>query len=276
MDHMNMTSHDTIVMTGIGLVSPLGTAKEAFFKYVGDGEPRGARPEQPGGPEPGGLLKHLGITDPRLKVARYLDPVSKNAIIAMREALVDAGLTAEAVAADPCGFGILLGTSRGACVTREGLYGSLQSRQGRMVSATLFSHCGYNIAGAMTAIAYGMKGPNVTIAGQGDLGLTLLRRARRFLLSGRAHTLFAGFSECGDPLKKGGRSFDEAACFFCLETKNHAAGRGAVILAEIGDLPDAGPREEAVSTLDGLQALGDRYASLIALGASCRERGASV
>lgn len=265
---MNMTGHDTIVMTGIGLVSALGTAKEAFFKYVRHGEILPEQSQQMSGLEPGGLLKHLGITDPRLKVARYLDPVSKNAIIAMREVLADAGLTAEGIAADPCGYGILLGTTRGACVTRDGLYGSLQSRQGRMVSATLFSHCGYNIASAMTAIAYGIKGPNVTIAGQGDLGLIILRRSRRFLLSGRAHTLFAGFSECGDPRKKGGPSFGEAACFFCLETKDHAAGRGAAILAEVGEEPGTTSLESDGPSLAGLRMLGARYASLVALGAS--------
>jgi hypothetical protein len=234
------------------------------------------------------LVKQLQIADPRLKIARYMDPVSKNALIAVREALAEAAVSGEQLAADPCGYGLVVGATRGACVTREGLYTSLTQRQGRMVSGTLFSHCGYNVAGAMTAIAYGLKGPNLTMAARGDAGLPILRRARQFLLSGRAHTMLAGFTESGGVLKRASRLFHEIAYFLCLEKLERARSRGARILAEvlieddgrILALEHGGPIYGLQSPclepgaanpaldfpLPGLEACGDGYRSLIMLG----------
>src|SRR5437764_7133360 len=157
-----------------------------------------------------------------------------------------------------------------------------------MRSGTLSPHCGYNIAGAMTAIAYGIKGPNLTVADRGDLGLSLLRRARQILLSKRAHSVFAGFTECDGIARRGSVPFGEFAYLLCLETKDRAAERGARILAEVSvqeaecAMPGAergvvyGARARDNSLLEnaetlsvslpGLPATGDRYLSLFLIG----------
>jgi 3-oxoacyl-(acyl-carrier-protein) synthase len=286
-----MNIYPEIAITGIGLISPLGTDQEGFFRYLRDAEKPTEITEEVAGFVPGRLIKRLNIIDPKLKVARYMDPASKNAIVAMGMATADAGISTANIAEDPYGYAIVLGTTRGACVTREGLYDSLVSRDGRLVSGTLFSHCGYNIAGAMTAIAYGIKGPNVTLAGRDDLGFSLLRRARQFLAADRSHTVFVGFSDCDGTLRSGSGPFEECAFFLCLEKMEHALARGGRILAEVteDELTPATADREAVygSTasdqslaqgsvalrlpLPGIAALGDGYASILLLALLARD-----
>lgn len=285
-----MNNHPEISLTGVGLISPLGTATDEFFSYLrDDGVPSG-KMEQMAGIEPGQLIRQLNISDPKLKVSRYMDPVSKNAIVAMGNVTADAGISGEEIAADPCGYGIVLGATRGACVTREGLYDGLAAREGRLASGTLFSHCGYNIAGAMTAIAYGIKGPNITIAGRDDPGLSVLRRARQFLAAGRAHTVFAGFTRCDGVKRRGSAPFAEGAFILCLERKERALQRGARILAEVSeDEGTSGDRGTVYGfpggdrhlsegsaalrlPLPGMAALGEGFSTLLLLGLLAHDR----
>ncbi len=277
-----------IVLTGTGLVSPAGTAKDDFFRYL-----RETRvPDRQTGRweewEPGQLLKHLDITEPKLKMARYMDPVSRNAIVALRGAMTDAGIEESRIAEGPFEYGIVFGTTRGACVSREGLYESLASRQGKALSGTIFSHCGYNIAGAMAAIAFGIKGPNLTIATSADLGVAVLSRARQLMVSRRAHTVFLGFAECDGARTRRNGTFGEWAYAMCLESKDRAAERGAAVLAEVsveridgdGSRGETGtvrglrfrdaPLDSGAEALDlplpGMKAIGERFASLILVG----------
>jgi 3-oxoacyl-(acyl-carrier-protein) synthase len=293
-----MNGFPGIVLTGIGLVSPAGTNKQDFFRYLKEATLPDAGPDKPTAPGPGRLLSMLNITEPRLKISRYMDPISRNVIVAMGRAMTDAGLEERVISAAPFDYGIVLGTTRGPCVTREGLYDSLASRQGRLVSATLFSHCGYNIAGAMAAIAFGIKGPNLTVADRGDLGLSVLRRTRQFLISGRAHTIFAGFAECPGATRREDVPVGEFAYLLCLERKDRAVERGAVILSELSlqdeetgapnsdsgplpDTPETDPlhldcSQTPVLNLPGLRAFGERYLSLFLIGLwshDCELRG---
>jgi 3-oxoacyl-(acyl-carrier-protein) synthase len=283
-----MNEFSGMVLTGVGLVSPAGTAKGGFFSYLRDTAPAEEETARWSELQPGQLLRHLNVAEPKLRIARYLDPVSRNAMVAVREAMTDAGIEESRIADDPFQYGIVFGTTRGACLSREGLYDSFASRQGKMVSGTIFSHCGHNIAGAMAAIAFGVKGPNLTVAGRGDLGVSVLGRARQLLVSRRAHTVFAGFTECDGARRRSNGSFAELAYVLCLERKDRAAERGAAVLAEVRLEPVdvAAPRSEndivcglpswdapldtgaeaLALSLPGMKAVGDRYASLLRVG----------
>jgi 3-oxoacyl-(acyl-carrier-protein) synthase len=287
-----MKDYPDIVVTGIGLISPVGTAQEDFFAYLADAELSAEEREKLAGIEPGLLCKYLEITDPKLRIARYMDPVSKNAIIAMGMVAADAAITPEAISEDPFGYGIVIGATRGACVTREGLYDSLASRGGRMVSGTLFSHCGYNMAGAMAAIAYGVKGPNITLSGSDDAGLSLLRRACNLIAGSRAHTVFVGFSECDGTRRRERGLFAETAFFLCLEKKERALARGARIVCEVreqecsraepkGAVYGLQSHDQAIADagaalalpLPGMAEVGLCYSTLLLLGYLSRENG---
>ena len=220
-----------IVLTGIGALSPVG-GRGAFFRALGEGT--NAPAHCVGLAPTGELSEALGDNNPKLKIARYLDPLARNAIIAVDEAMGDAGIATSEVAQDPCGFGIVLAATRGPCPTREKAYEQFRAREGRLLSSTLFANFGYNIAAGMAAIAHGIKGPNLTLAGRGNLSLLVLRRARQLIETGRAHTVFAGFTESrvnGDAAMP----LWEWACIFCLERGERARSmrRGGLTLTEI-------------------------------------------
>jgi len=146
----------------------------------------------------------------------------------------------------------------------------------------------------MAAVAFGVKGPNLTIAGRVDLGITILNRARQLMVSRRVHTVFAGFTECDGMLRRRNGPFGEWAYALSLERKDRAAGRGAAVLAEVSVEPARGafargergiicglksrdaPLNRSAKTLalplPGMKAIGDRYASLIVLGLLSQDR----
>jgi len=166
-----------------------------------------------------------------------MDPVSKNAIVAFNRVLSDAGIESEWILNDPYNYAIVFGTGRGPHTTRNMLYESFERKAGRMVSGTLFSHCGYNMAAAMTAIGYGIRGPNLTFSGTADIGVCLLRRAARLLRSHRVHTVFVGFSELKtstQPEENG--LLKELAYILCLEHEERAIQRRANGLIEFEEI----------------------------------------
>jgi len=285
---VNMNKFSGMVLTGVGLVSAAGTEKSDLFSFLRETSLPDDNAGHGAALEPGQLLKVLNITEPKLKIARYMDPVSKNAIVALGAAVTDAGMEPSQIGDAPYDYGIVFGTSRGACATREALYQSLVSRDGKALSGTIFAHCGYNIAAAMAAVAFGIKGPNLTIAGRADLGIAVLNPARQLMVSRRAHTVFAGFTECDGQLRKRNCPFGEGAYVLALERKDRAAERGATVLAEVSVEPAhrasargergivrglnsrIAPVDRKAKTLalplPGMKTIGNRYASLIMLG----------
>ena len=214
-----------IVLTGVGALSPFG-GKDALFRALA-GSSNPAATARPGA----ALTDVLGVSNAKLRITRYLDPVAKNAIVALEEAMADAGIAAGEVARDPSGYAIVLGATRGPQETRAKAYEQLRARDGKLLSSTLFSNVGYNITAGMAAIAHGIKGPNLTLAAGSNLSLHLFRRARQLLNAGRVHTIFAGFSE-----SRAAAPLWQWACIVCLERPERARQRGAaggVALAEI-------------------------------------------
>ena len=126
---------------------------------------------------------------------RYLDPVAERAA----RALEAAGAGGEPDPPDPSGesalrSGILMVTRLGPTSTREQLYKSFAERQGKGVSATLFSNCGYNIAAAVMAKVRGIRGPSLTFAATPGWGARVLRVADG-LFARAADTLYLSYAD---------------------------------------------------------------------------------
>jgi hypothetical protein len=205
-----------VQVTGLGSVFPFGLGKIKLRAEYG------APGDDPTGKPPGaeGSSADAAAEDPRAKVARWLDPVAKNAIAAVGDAVRDAGISDEMLRADPFGYGIVSGSKYGPVTTRERAEEAL-TRRGS-ASATFFSHSGYNMAAAMAAVAYGCRGPNLTLSAPSSLGAVVVRRAVSLLAKGRRpHTLFTGFSETFRPPKSSAAAaaVPEAAAYVCLSNE---------------------------------------------------------
>jgi hypothetical protein len=127
---------------------------------------------------------------------RYLDPLVERGVRAIEAA------TAEG---DPSGpetdlerafrTGILMVTRQGPSSTREQLYRSLSERQGKGVSATLFSNCGYNIAAAVMAKVRGIRGPSLTFAATPGWAARVFRFADGLFARRAADRLFLSYAD---------------------------------------------------------------------------------
>jgi hypothetical protein len=126
---------------------------------------------------------------------RYLDPVAERAARAIEAASAEGEpATSRTEGESPLRTGILMVTRLGPSSTREQLYKSFGERQGKGVSATLFSNCGYNIAAAVMAKVCGIRGPSLTFAAAPGWGTRVLRLAEG-LFARAVDTLFLGYAD---------------------------------------------------------------------------------
>jgi hypothetical protein len=127
---------------------------------------------------------------------RYLDPVAERAARAIDAASAEgepADSTSDAETA--LRTGILMVTRLGPSSTREQLYKSLGERQGKGVSATVFSNCGYNIAAAVMAKVRGIRGPSLTFAATRGWGSRVLRFAEGLFARGAMDKVFLSYAD---------------------------------------------------------------------------------
>lgn len=184
-----------ITITGSGIVSQWGlNSQEAFSQLFSEQEPlHGDMQEFLARIK---IREYLSAEQKKIPDIRYMDEVSKKAIIATNGCLQNSGITPDTIKTDPYQYAVLLATKKGPRLTRKKLYDSYHIRNSNSISATLFSNCGYNIAGSLVASFYGIKGINLTLSGSPNSAFSLLKRANNFLLSQRIDTAFVGYSDC--------------------------------------------------------------------------------
>jgi len=250
-----------VVVTGVGLLSPLGNSVEEFqharlqarpsLRHVDWLELQG---------KPARLaarLKHEPVsvlgTERNL---RPLDRISQMATAAVALALQDAGLTTRASLEEP--IGLVLGTTFSGVRTiaefdRRGL-----ERGPAHVSPFDFANTVINAAAGQAAIWHGLSGLNSTLCAGPAAGLQALGYAADLIRSGQAEVLlaggadelsaetYAGFEQagwlngalgraCAVPFSRQRDGFapSEGAAFLVLEERTRALARGARILAEL-------------------------------------------
>jgi 3-oxoacyl-[acyl-carrier-protein] synthase II len=246
----------SVVITGLGVVSALGTAigpalqhMDAGRRGVGSTEVAGrAVPYAPvSGYDPGDYV-------PRKKVRR-MDPANTYAIAAAKLALADAGL-ADKPEFRP-NFGVIVGTGYSgfaSVVEHQRAY----LRDGiAQLTPIHFPNTVYNASAGMVAIELGLNGPNSTVTGLDVSGEYALVYAWMLLRQGMAErvvvvgvddlcpALLEGFHALGfaardserlsEPLGRHRRGFipGEGAGALVLETAQAAAAREATVLGHI-------------------------------------------
>lgn len=263
---------EKIVITGMGVVSPLGCGVNAVWQRLINSE-SGLRkldmrlpddmPELPIGRVPSssetsnGLDENLYVTS---KERKRIDLFTLYALAAADEALKQAKWLPERVS-DLEATATIIATGIGGFPTITTAKESLDNKGARRLSAFTVPAFLANLATGNVSLKYGFKGPIGTPVTACAAGIQAIGDAVRIIRAGEAKVALAGGSEgCIDPLslagfsalkalsknsqepEKASRPFDqnrdgfvmgEGAGLVVIETLEHALARGAVPLVEI-------------------------------------------
>ncbi len=253
-----------VVVTGIGIISPLGLDTESTWQAALRGE-SGVDYITAFDPSPfeTKFAAEVKGFDPLnymdRKDARRTDRFTQFAIAAAREGLRNAGL--DLAKTDPTQVGVIIGSGIGGIITLSEQFKVLFDRGPDRVSPFLVPMMIVDMAGGYLSILLGAKGPNFCTVSACASGGDAIGNAYEILRRGDAQVMLAGGAEApvcpialaafnaaramstrNDDPKRASRPFDrdrdgfvlgEGAAVLVLETLEHARARGAPILAEI-------------------------------------------
>jgi 3-oxoacyl-[acyl-carrier-protein] synthase II len=253
-----------VVVTGIGLVSPLGIGTELTWQGLVDGR-SGAGP-----------ITRFDTSDYSVKIAcevKGFDPASwfeakeikkfdtfvHYAVAAADMALAQSGLTISDANADR--VGVVIGSGIGGFPMIEHNHKALLERGPRRVSPFFIPGAIINMCSGLISIRTGAKGPNVATVTACSTSAHAIGDATLYIRHGYADAIIAGGAEAvispmpvagfsamralstrNDEPEKASRPWDrdrdgfvigEGAGIVILEEYEHARRRGAPILAEV-------------------------------------------
>lgn len=173
-----------ILLTGIGIVSPIGNGKANYLascregKKVTDAE----------------AASVIGIPDydaQNLKMAFYrkLDHLSQMQAVSGMDALHDGGY--ETGECGDTGIGLIVGTSEGALSPSCDFQSLITQKGNAGGSAFKFPNTVYNAAGGYLSICAGLKGYNVTVTNGAQSGLQSAAYAMQVIRNGWEHAMLA-------------------------------------------------------------------------------------
>lgn len=238
-----MSEKRRVAITGVGVVSPVGTGCDAFWKGLHAPQPEGERRAHDFDP------KNF-YDEP--KAIRRADRFEHLAVAATLEALGQSG----PLSTNPERIGVVLGTGIGGVLTHEEQTLVLHEKGGRRVSPFTIPMMMPNAAAAAISIAHGFQGPCETLSTACASGTNAIGQAAQWIQWGICDAVVAGGTEAGmspiaihgfgnmKAMSPAGRSrpFDEARDGFVLsegagslvlEDWATAEARGATILGEL-------------------------------------------
>jgi 3-oxoacyl-[acyl-carrier-protein] synthase II len=272
-----------VVITGMGLVSPVGNDVESSFKALVEGK--------------NGIdfITLMDASDWKVKIAgevknlnfeeyidkkeiRRADRVTNLGIVAATQAFEQSKLDLDKI--DPFRFGTFVGSGIGGLTTIFDETKTSVTRGQDRISPFFIPNSIINMVGAKIGIKYGAKGPNLPMVTACSAATNSIGEAFRYIRDGYLDICFAGGAEAPiNELGLGGfsslkaldfsndpeyasRPFDktrtgfviaEGAGVMILESYDHAVARNADIIAEVvgyGTTADAyhmtAPDEDAV------------------------------
>jgi 3-oxoacyl-[acyl-carrier-protein] synthase II len=262
-----------VVVTGLGMVSPLGCGVETTWKRILNSE-SGARKIDtfdvsdltsriacvvPRGDGSNGSFNPDQWMEP--KDQRKVDDFIVFAMCAAKQALDDAGWH-PATEEDRCASGVMIGSGIGGLSGIADGAVLLKERGPRKLSPFFIPGRLINLASGYVSIAHGLKGPNHAVVTACSTGAHAIGDASRLIALGDADVMVAGGTESpinrlamagfcamralstnfNDTPQKASRPYDrdrdgfvmgEGAGIVVLEEYEHAKKRGARIYAEI-------------------------------------------
>lgn len=259
-----MSKRPTIVVTGIGCLTPIGHGVENFWQALLDGK---------NGVD---TITCFDVSDYSTKIAaeirdfnpddympkkesKRMDRVLQFSVAAAKMALEDSGLVVDD--SNRQRIGVCIGSGIGGMHTYEHQHQTLLEQGPRKVSPFFIPMMIPNMASGQVSLQFGLKGPSFSVVSACATGVNGIAQAMDQLLTGRVDVILAGGTESAicplamagfcamramstrnDDPKKASRPFDkerdgfvmgEGAGVLVLETLEHATARGAKIYAEL-------------------------------------------
>ncbi|MGN7942057.1 beta-ketoacyl-ACP synthase II [Virgibacillus sp. 6R] len=255
---------ERVVITGMGIVSPIGNNIQTFWNNLINGE--------------SGIstIDTFDVTNHKTKIAgivqdfdadkvlgkneaRRLDRFSQFALAAAEQAWIDSKLNLDHI--DVERLGVYVGSGIGGIETLIENIDVLRQKGPRRVSPTLVPAMISNAAAAHISIKWNAMGPSLSPVSACAIGNTAIGEAFRLIRSGEVDVVFAGGTEAAitdlslasfgnatalstrnDDPPKASRPFDEnrdgfvmseGAGILILESLSHALRREAKIYAEV-------------------------------------------
>jgi len=253
-----------VVVTGVGIVSPIGNDVPTFWSNLISGvsgvDIIKAFPVNDLPVKIGAEVKNFDPTEwIDLKETKRMDPVTHFGIAASEQAILDAGLKDSSL--DPERIGVIVGSGIGGIQTMENQHSVLITKSHRFVSPFFIPMMIPDIIPGRIAINHGFMGPNYSVTSACATSSHAIGIAMRHILCGDADVIITGGSEASispislagftnmktlsrrnDDPQKASRPFDlnrdgfvigEGAGIVVLEDLEHAIRRSAPIYAEI-------------------------------------------
>jgi 3-oxoacyl-[acyl-carrier-protein] synthase II len=265
-----MSSRDSgreVVVTGVGLVTPVGIGVDVAWPALLDGVSGGATVSSFEITEdyPCRIACEVKDFDPShildAKEIRRYDRFVQFALVAAAEAMEHAGLEGVPAGIEPERFGVLFGTGIGGIGTFEEQCKLLLERGPKRVSPFFVPMFIPDMAPGLISIRYGAKGPNYTTVSACASSAHAIGDALRSIQRGESDVIIAGGTEAtitpltmagfgamkamstrNDDPARASRPFDatrdgfvmgEGAASLILEAREVAEARGARILARL-------------------------------------------
>jgi 3-oxoacyl-[acyl-carrier-protein] synthase II len=253
-----------VVITGIGVITPLGSTLDGFWSNIKDGRHGISK------------IDNMDMTGQKVtlaaqvrdfnpedyidkKQARRMDPYTQFAVAASKLALKDCG--SELRDLDPYRVGVIIGSGIGGLQTLTANYQKFLEKGPNRVSALMIPMMIANIAAGMVAMEHGFKGVNYSTVSACASSSHAIGEAFHAIRDGYVDAVITGGAEAtiipfslaafanmtalctsDDPdrasipfdAERDGFVMGEGAGVLVLENLEHALARGARIYAEIG------------------------------------------
>ena len=286
-----MAENRRVVVTGLGVVSPVGSTLDSFWAAILAGE-SGVGPityfdTTAFDTKFAGQVKGFNVEDfvPK-KDARRMDPFCHYGVAAAKMAVADSGL--DMSKEDATRVGVIAASGVGGLQVLQAQMDILRSRGPGRFSPFIIPQMITNILPGLISINHGMKGPNFAIVTACASGTHCIGEALNLIRRGAGDVFVAGGSEgaiCelgvggfnamralstrNDDPKTASRPFDkdrdgfvmgEGAGMLIVEEYEHAKARGAKIYCELAGFGCTGdayhitaPDESAAGPSRGMQ-----------------------
>ncbi|MGE1100950.1 beta-ketoacyl-ACP synthase II [Peribacillus simplex] len=255
---------ERVVITGMGVVSPIGNNVEKFWRNLTEGKSGISSIDtfdvSNHKAKIAGIIRDFNADDILGKnEARRLDRFTQFALAAAEQAWTDSNLDIDDINLER--LGVYVGSGIGGIETLIDNVDTLREKGPRRVSPTLVPAMISNAAAAQISIKWNAMGPTMSPVSACAIGNTAIGEAFRLIRFGEADAVFAGGAEAAitdlslasfgnatalstrnDNPTKASRPFDvnrdgfvmsEGAGILILESLSHALRRDAKIYAEV-------------------------------------------